>query len=268
MQFLIYDFFIASIAVLMEREHSLDDKALAGHDFSAEVKTFLCLNATPRPIRICVLAALAATGVLESTLWSLLKEASGKDRAELTQVEELIVRLDLKAALPYVARFVNGPPKFLDYISVSNSNQLASRISQALYDQSFMSIVTETDFSSGEIRRVTEKLIKALAVGHPAIVFGNPGSLALAREFGFETFSPIIDETYDVISDPAERFKAVLSEIVLLQERLTKRDTPERRRLAEIGNANLSHAISGSFRRRYADVVESPLIDGLKQLVR
>jgi hypothetical protein len=129
-----------------------------------------------------------------------------------------------------------------------------------------MSIVTETEFGRNDNHRITEKLIKTLSMGHPAIVFGNPRSLALARDFGFQTFSPIIDEAYDDLIDPKERFDAAMKEIYALQTRLRDQNALERRQLVAIGEANRHHAFSGEFRRHYADVVEKPLILSLIDL--
>jgi hypothetical protein len=41
----------------------------------------------------------------------------------------------------------------------------------------------------------------------------TPGSLEYLRSYGFETFSPWIDETYDSVQDPVERMQAVLKEM-------------------------------------------------------
>jgi hypothetical protein len=45
------------------------------------------------------------------------------------------------------------------------------------------------------------------------IVVGNPGTLALLRELGFQTFPELFDETYDSIEDPVERVRRVMQEV-------------------------------------------------------
>ena len=41
----------------------------------------------------------------------------------------------------------------------------------------------------------------------------TPGSLAYLRQYGFETFSPWVNETYDTIQDPVQRLQAIVQEM-------------------------------------------------------
>jgi hypothetical protein len=271
--FLIYDQFISGMAARLEldgeefRSHFNFEKPTALSDRSTlETHPFLCLNATPRPIRICVLAALAECGILDRVLWSLLNAASGKQRTGMKDVEPLMRNLGLEAALPFVNQIMNGEPKFLDAISVNNSNFLIWNIPLSAYQRTFMSIVTETDFSGGDLVRITEKLVKSLVMGHPTIVFGNPGSLDLVRDLGFETFAPLIDEHYDSILDPKHRFLAVMEQIVVV-DAILKQDQSRREKLVAIGRANIEHAFSGNFHRRYMRAVEYPLVRKMLDLI-
>ena len=80
------------------------------------------------------------------------------------------------------------------------------------------SLVSETEMRSGETLRFTEKTIKALAAWHPVVVAGNAGVLGLLRQHGFRTFSPWIDESYDLIADRGARLRAVLAQAKRLIE--------------------------------------------------
>jgi hypothetical protein len=273
MRFFTYDQFIAGLAMFFEeadpvfQHHIGFEKTLRGKsEPDSEIKMFLCLNATPRPMRVSILASLASAGVLQDTLWSLLKEVAGKELFGMDEIESRMRTLGITSAIPFAKELLDGPPKLLDKIVVANANLLAYNIDLDSYDNTFMSIVTETEFGRNDNHRITEKLIKTLSMGHPAIVFGNPRSLALARDFGFQTFSPIIDEAYDDLIDPKERFDAAMKEIYALQTRLRDQNALERRQLVAIGEANRHHAFSGEFRRHYADVVEKPLILSLIDL--
>ncbi len=82
-----------------------------------------------------------------------------------------------------------------------------------LYFRSAFSIVTESEMSDGSVWRITEKTIKPLVNCHPIIVLGNPGSLAMVRQLGFQTFHPYIDESYDEELDPDRRMRMVFAEI-------------------------------------------------------
>ena len=83
------------------------------------------------------------------------------------------------------------------------------------YLDTYFSIVTETAFLS-PTGYVSEKTWKPMAFFHPFILVGSPGSLKFMREYGFKTFSPFIDESYDEVRNPAKRFKLIENEIVRL----------------------------------------------------
>lgn len=93
----------------------------------------------------------------------------------------------------------------------------------APYEESYFSIITESDFFSSGGVRLSEKTYKAFANLHPFILIGPSGALKLAKQEGFKTFSPYIDESYDDIIDDQERLKAVFYEI----ERLCNMDLNE-----------------------------------------
>ncbi len=61
-----------------------------------------------------------------------------------------------------------------------------------------------------------DKLWKIVATFQPFIVFGTPYSLETLRERGFKTFGKWIDESYDYIEDPVERFNKIFQEILKL----------------------------------------------------
>ena len=81
-----------------------------------------------------------------------------------------------------------------------------------IYEDSYFSLVTDTDLNDRSIARFTEKILKPMANFQPFILFGSPGELQLLRDEGFATCSPFIDESYDEIEDPVARFHAALSE--------------------------------------------------------
>ena len=97
------------------------------------------------------------------------------------------------------------------------------------YQQSWFSVVTETEMLDRPAR-ITEKALKPLLNGHPFIVFGNPGSLALIRRLGFVTFPELVDESYDEEPDPARRFELAFAQL---------------RRLCRLDEAELAQMIGG-----------------------
>ena len=79
------------------------------------------------------------------------------------------------------------------------------------YDDYFMEIIVETDTLT--TNWITEKTVKNLYIGKPFIVFAGPGILAKIKSFGFRTFSPWIDESYDQIENNYLRLEAIKKEI-------------------------------------------------------
>lgn len=79
------------------------------------------------------------------------------------------------------------------------------------YNDYFLEIVVETDCITTEW--ITEKTIKNLYIGKPFIVMGGAGILAKLKSFGFKTFSPWIDESYDDITNNYLRLEAIKQEI-------------------------------------------------------
>ena len=60
---------------------------------------------------------------------------------------------------------------------------------------------------------LSEKIYKPMAFKHPFIVFAQPGILKQLREYGYKTFHPFIDESYDDEKDDIKRFDMVVAEI-------------------------------------------------------
>jgi hypothetical protein len=79
------------------------------------------------------------------------------------------------------------------------------------YQSYFMEIVCETDPHSNKF--FTEKTLKNFYLGKPFLLFSGYQSLAYLQSRGFETFAPLIDESYDQIKCPYGRFNAIVKEI-------------------------------------------------------
>lgn len=79
------------------------------------------------------------------------------------------------------------------------------------YNEYFLEIVAETDILS--TNWITEKTIKNLYIGKPFILMCGVYSLEKIKSYGFKTFSPWIDESYDNIKNNHLRLEAILKEI-------------------------------------------------------
>ena len=76
---------------------------------------------------------------------------------------------------------------------------------------------------------ITEKTNKPIACCKPFIVFSTPYFLADVRQLGFETFSPYINESYDIETDNQKRLNMIVDEI----ERITNLPADEYSTLVE-----------------------------------
>lgn len=81
------------------------------------------------------------------------------------------------------------------------------------YDTTYLSMVVETIVRPGSKYTpcfITEKTTKPLAFEHPFVVYGNRGTLRELKQWGFETWSHLWDESYDEIVDADARRDAVI----------------------------------------------------------
>jgi hypothetical protein len=108
-------------------------------------------------------------------------------------------------------------------VNVHNSNASAD-FNIDDYRHTDIEVVLETLFD--DRLHLTEKSLRPIACAQPFILAGSHGSLEYLRSYGFQTFSHVWDESYDLIQDPEQR---LISIIKLMQEISTW--TAEQRRI-------------------------------------
>jgi len=77
---------------------------------------------------------------------------------------------------------------------------------------SYFYIASET-YTHGVYKSLTEKVFKPLANYQPFLFMAYPGALQVLRDLGFKTFSPFIDESYDMESDHIKRMNLIVDEV-------------------------------------------------------
>lgn len=80
-----------------------------------------------------------------------------------------------------------------------------------IWNQYQIEVVAETDSVSSFW--FTEKTAKCLATGKPFVLLNGNSTLARLKEMGFETFSAVIDESYDEKYLPAHRTHAIVNSL-------------------------------------------------------
>lgn len=101
---------------------------------------------------------------------------------------------------PYKDPIIQGTP------NVNN------RLHADFYKKIGIDIVVETAMEY-PYNFITEKTYRPIANGRPFVIIGPLRTLTFLKSFGFLTFSSIIDESYDNIKDPEQRFIAACNSI-------------------------------------------------------
>jgi hypothetical protein len=91
-------------------------------------------------------------------------------------------------------------PKTVDVLDLVN--QVPNLINNfEIYENSQLTVVTESHFNQTGGLFITEKTFRPLLVGHPFMIFGQTGILKKLRSWGFVTDFDGIDQSYDLIED-------------------------------------------------------------------
>jgi hypothetical protein len=172
---------------------------------------FLSLNKRPRPHRFLLTAwleylQLAHHGYIS---WPL---THSRTLDELTT--NPLYSCGLKF-FPNIERHVCNINKitgsYPDADTYSGTDWLSSA---PLYNDVDFEVVNETHHQNiGNQVFLTEKTFRAIYMGVPFIICGNPGSLELLRMLGYKTFPSVFDEHYDKIMSPVLAINHVAMEV-------------------------------------------------------
>ena len=114
------------------------------------------------------------------------------------------------------------------------------------YCTTAIEVVLETLFDDNRLH-LTEKSLRPIACGQPFILAATHGSLQYLRDYGFQTFDSIWDETYDIIEDPYQRMQAIIRTMreITAWSDVQKRDN--NLRMQQIADHNCKHFFSKDF---------------------
>jgi hypothetical protein len=133
------------------------------------------------------------------------------------------------------------------------------------FDEAVDSLVyvpTETVYF-GRRQHITEKTFKAIALEMPFVLVAPAGSLAYMREYGFQTFNDIFDESYDEESNDVRRIELVTK---LLKD-LDNLTIKERQQIHRACLPRVEHNYNHFYRGGFSDVLWPELtnmLNGLK----
>jgi hypothetical protein len=128
---------------------------------------------------------------------------------------------------------------------------------------SLVYVPTETVYF-GQRTHLTEKTFKAIALEMPFVLVACAGSLEYLREYGFKTFSGLLDETYDCETDDLKRMEKVIRLLKDIDS-LTKKERQQmHRHMLPVIEHNYNHFYRGGF----ADILWTELVgmlNGIKK---
>ena len=190
------------------------------HIEDKKIKKALLLTRRLRMHRLILLSFLFNDGLINETLYSLdmdlnfypnFKDIVNNERESL----EIEIEDD------YINNVLNGydfmvaqNKKVVDYELTPYLSGFGNE-SKELYQQTFFSIVQETEFSLWQ-QASTEKIIQPMMHCHPFVVIGSPYSLKNLKRLGFKTFDKWWDESYDNEENNWIRLKKVYEVIKYL----------------------------------------------------
>jgi hypothetical protein len=126
---------------------------------------------------------------------------------------------------------------------------------------SLVYVPTETVYF-GRRTHITEKTFKAIALEMPFVLVAPAHSLAYMREYGFQTFAGILDESYDEETDDIRRVERV----VQLLKDLDNLSVRERQQIHRACLPRVEHNYNHFYRGGFADVLWRELTNMLNGL--
>lgn len=132
--------------------------------------------------------------------------------------KDMLEKLDLP--IDYAEKIKSLVPYQIDTQHLSNEELptffTVTNFRKDLYLNSYIHIVTETQFEQDASPFMSEKTWRPILNLQPFVYLGNPLALNTLRTMGFKTFSPFINEDYDLELDPKKRFNLIEQELARL----------------------------------------------------
>lgn len=122
------------------------------------------------------------------------------------------------------------------------------------YNSTHIEVVLETLFDDARWQ-LTEKIFRPIACGQPFILASTPGSLKYLQSYGFQTFDPWINESYDTIEHSQDRLTAIVHEM----KRISSLDAVEKHKVLQHCNLIAEHNKNLFFSHKFLNIVLSEL---------
>jgi hypothetical protein len=130
-----------------------------------------------------------------------------------------------------------------------------------------ISVVLETVFDGTRIH-LTEKILRPIACGHPFILAAGPGALEYLRSYGFQTYDPWIDESYDKELDSVVRMQKIIESMKTIHNLQGKDRENFFNKIKSIAQFNKMHFFSSEFSHKIKSELKDNLESAMKQVAR
>jgi hypothetical protein len=111
---------------------------------------------------------------------------------------------------------------------------------------SLVYVPTETVYF-GRRLHITEKTFRAIALEMPFVLVAPAGSLAYLREYGFQTFESVFDESYDLETNDLRRIEQVTALLKSLDQMSMEQRLEIHQACLPIVEHNYNHFYRGGF---------------------
>lgn len=133
------------------------------------------------------------------------------------------------------------------------------------YANTKFEVVLETLFDDSRVH-LTEKTLRPIACGHPFILAATPGSLAYLRDYGFKTFDGIIDESYDLETNPVKRLELIIAIMASITKWTEAEQKHNWNKINKITAYNKQHFFGEQFKNRIVDELTENLKTAFDEL--
>lgn len=183
---------------------------------------FTCLVRQPKDWRAIIMTDLWRSNLLDQSQWSF----NTVNQRMSINIDRLPFDLSL---LPDIQKslkeFESVTPRFCDDLSEAQHNDHTD-VNIDVYTRSMCNIVLETHYEADNSHGafVTEKVWKCIKYGQPFVVVGTAGTLGVLRSAGYRVFDNVIDNSYDDLPDPTQRWLALKHTLEDIKQRSNDRD--------------------------------------------
>ena len=197
---------------------NIQSNVIFDRDSKERDKYFLLLNRAPRIHRMALISWLHSRNLLKDTFTSFPSEELApykfSRKIHLSHYFSNMLRVDKKTKTDILMAWKdlekNHFPLIVD-VDEWDTNHYKTSVDW-LYSRTFFSVVTESIFEDVSVF-LDEKVWKPIYNYHPFIILGCPNSLKKLREWGFKTFHPHINESYDEEVNPGKRMGMIVDEV-------------------------------------------------------